>query len=498
MSPGLQLILIAVACAAAGAIATWLYLYPRIRSEYSRANSEFRAERATLIERLQNKDQNVRDLKSEIDQKEAEVSELRNENAGLGARAAALQVQVEQERKLSAEKLLVLDDAKQKLADAFVALSANALKDNSEIFLNQARESLAALQKAATADLDNRQKSIGDLMVPLRDSLDKVDSKIRELESLRASAYSSLHEQVKQLSASQTQLQTETSRLVNALRSPAVRGRWGEIQLRRVVELAGMLNYCDFTEQPTIEADDGRLRPDLIVRLPNARCIVVDSKAPIGAYYESLETADEVTRASKLKDHARLVRTHLAKLGAKGYWDQLDYTPEFVVLFLPGETFFSAALEQDPSLIEFGVDQKVILATPTTLIALLKAVAYGWKQELIADHALSISKLGKEMHERLRTLAAHFADVGKKLDGAVESYNRAVGSLESRVLVSARRFKELGASSDKEIEEVEPVEKKARYFQIEETRLIPGLLDEVAPEGTLEAKEIAAGDDFNR
>src|SRR5262249_18746680 len=308
-------------------------------SEYGRANTGFQAERATLVERLQNKDQSVRDLKAEIDRKDAELTDLRSENSSLGVRAGALEVQVDQERKLSAEKLLVIEDAKQKLAESFAALSANALKDNSEIFLNQARESLAALQKAASADLDNRQKSIGELLVPLRDSLDKVDTKIRELESLRASAYSSLHEQVKQLASSQTQLQAETSRLVNALRSPAVRGRWGEIQLRRVVELAGMLNFCDFSEQPTLEGDEGRLRPDLIVRLPNERCIVVDSKAPIGAYYESLETADEVTRSAKLKDHARLVRSHLTKLGAKGYWEQLEYTPEFVVLFLPGETF---------------------------------------------------------------------------------------------------------------------------------------------------------------
>jgi DNA recombination protein RmuC len=311
------------------------------------------------------------------------------------------------------------------------------------------------------------------MIKPLKESLEKVDGKIGELEKNRVGAYSELREQVKALAQSHLQLQSETGNLVKALRVPHVRGRWGEIQLRRVVELAGMLQYCDFVEQETVATEESRIRPDLIVKLPGNRTIVVDSKVPFDAFYESISTTDDEIRASRLKDHARLVRTHIQSLSRKSYWESLQPTPEFVLLFLPGETFYSAALEHDPKLIEDGISQRVIIATPTTLIALLKAVSYGWRQEQMADNAQEVSNLAKTLYDRLRVFTNHFDDIGRNLDRALDAYNKGVRSLESRVLVTARRFKERGAIAGEEIEILEPVDKAARALSRDDGGLFP-------------------------
>jgi DNA recombination protein RmuC len=382
--------------------------------------------------------------------------------------AAALQAQVAEKDRAHEEKLKAIEQAQQRLSDSFKALASDALNANNRAFLDLAKAALETTQKEASGELAQQRAAVETLVVPIRESLDKVDRHIGEMEKERAGAYAGLMQQVKSLGESQVQLQTETAQLVRALRTPQTRGRWGEITLRRVVEMAGMAEHCDFDEQVSVDNEGGRQRPDLIVRLPGGRVIVVDAKVSLKSYLDALEAPDEAARAACLQDHARQVKDHITRLGSKNYCEQFDKTPDFVVAFLPGDPFLGAAFEKDPGLLEYGVERKVLIATPATLIALLKAVAYGWRQESVEENAQKICDLGKELYDRVAVLAGHFGGVGEALDKAVRVYNDAVGTLEARVLVTTRKFRDLQAAGSREMPEPEPVERAVRAIQAPE------------------------------
>jgi DNA recombination protein RmuC len=419
-------------------------------------------------------------MRAQADREVAVVrSQLGNE---LAATRARLEAELAAERRTASDKLTLLKDAEEKLREAFAALSSDALRQNNQSFLDLAKTSLAEFQKTARMDLDGRQKAIEDLVQPLKESLTKVDGKLQEVEKNRVGTASALTEQLRSLHQAQHSLQVETGRLVQALRSPNVRGQWGELQLRRVVEAAGMLEYCDFDLKESVDADGTRLTPDMIVRLPGRRNVVVDAKVPSSAYLDAMESDDEAVRNGKLRDHARQVRDHVVRLGNKTYWQHFQPAPDLVIMFVPGETLLSVALQRDPSLLEFSLGRGVMLASPLTLMALLRAVAFGWQQEKVARNAHEISDLGRQLYDRIRVMAEHFEEVARGLTRSVEAYNRAVGSLESRVLVTARRLKEKGISAPEELPELEVIDHTARSLGAPE---LVGLFDDEPVDGVV-------------
>jgi DNA recombination protein RmuC len=362
----------------------------------------------------------------------------------------AIEAQTEAWKKAAEEKLALTEVSKEKLTESFKALSMDSLEKNSQAFLMLAQATLEKFQEKAEGSFEKKSHAIQELFTPVKETLSKIGDGMQQLEKERKGDHATLQEQLRSMVASEKDLKEETSILVRALRAPNIRGRWGEMQLRRVVELCGMVSHCDFFEQRHEVHGESALRPDMIIKLPGDKQVVVDAKTPFEAYFEAMQETDHALKENMLKQHAKHLRTHVIALGKKAYWEHFQPSPEFVVLFLPSESFFSAALEQDPSLIEIGIDQKVVIATPMTLIGLLRAIAYGWKQDKLSKNTQDIYELGKELYKRIGDVYQHIAKLGKSLATSVESYNKMMGSLETRVLVTVRKFHSLGVGEEED------------------------------------------------
>ncbi len=396
------------------------------------------------------------------------LGQLRALKRGAALREALTlaRAELEAERRAQSERVATLEQAERRLRESFESLATQALKNNSELFLSVARESLGREQALAQNGLKERETAIAQLVEPLRVALAQTEQQVQSLERERRDAYAALRTQIESLASGQSQLQRETRNLVTALRRPEVRGRWGEVTLRRLVELAGLSEHCDFTEQAHLEGPDGALRPDLVVHMPESRDLVIDVKTPLDAYLEALEAPSDEARQSALRRHAQQLEARIRQLASKAYWAQFEHSPQFAVLFLPGDQFLGAALAERPDLIEAALTQNIIIATPSTLMALLKTVAYGWRQSAMADNAALIRGLGQELHRRLGSFIAHLQRMGQRLDAAVDAYNSAVGSLERQVLPQARRFSELGVPAEAPLGELEPLEQPVRTLSV--------------------------------
>ncbi len=445
-----------------GALAAWVLARGLFRRELAESIATHQATVGAAQALFHQTTRRVSELQGELTRSRDDLERTRIEGSVLREELTRVNTELAHKEQDVPKQLALLEQAQTQLRDTFQALAGAALKSSNEEFLKLASERMSGLHKDATSEISRKQQAFDDLVTPIRDVLHQVDLKLGEVEKNRMQTGAEISSLLEAIGRSQTQLRAETTNLVRALRTPTVRGRWGEMQLRRVVEMAGMLEYCDFDEQTSTDTEHGRVRPDLLVRLPGGRTVVIDAKAPLEAYLDAQEATDDQAREQKLADHSRQVRDHMTKLGAKGYWEQFHPSPEFVVMFLPGEAVFQAALQQDAHLIEFGVGTQVFPASPLTLIALLRAVAHGWRQERLTRNAEQVSKLGKELYDRVRQLTDRMETLRGRLDGTVRAFNDTVATYESRVLVTTRRFRDLGAATGDEIGAVNDVDTTPR------------------------------------